>query len=387
MKRIASIDITRGIVMIIMALDHVREFMHVTALTQSPADLETTTPILFFTRWITHLCAPSFVFLAGTSAYLSFKKRNNISLSRSFLLKRGAYLILLEFIVVNFALYFDTAFHTVLFEVIAAIGFGFIFLALVLKSSAGTIAITGLLIIFCHNLVPFIPLEENSTARMILNLFFSQTAFPLSPARVFVMAYPPVPWLGIMLVGFASGKLFEWPVEKRKQVFFKISFLALVLFFAIRLLNFYGDPLPWSHQQNAVFTFLSFINVTKYPPSLQFCLITLGLMFLILALSERSENRISQVISVYGRVPLFYFVIHLFLIHILMLGLMFLQGFTRDQMDFASGTFGRPDNIQSGVPLWIVYGIWVGVVLMLYKPCLWFGNYKSLHTYRWLKYI
>lgn len=387
MKRIASIDITRGIVMIIMALDHVRDLMHVNSLIQSPVDLETTTPVLFITRWITHLCAPAFVFLAGTSAYLSFKKRNNTSLSRVFLLKRGVYLILLEFIVVNFALYFDPAFHTLLFEVIAAIGFGFIILALVLKLSAGTIAITGLLIIFCHNLIPFIPLEESSAAKTILSLLFSQTAFPLSPTRVFVMAYPPVPWLGIMLVGFASGKLFEWPVERRKQVFFKIGSLALVLFIAIRLLNFYGDPVPWSYQHNATFTFLSFINVTKYPPSLQFCLITLSFMFLMLAFSERSGNKISQIISVYGRVPLFYFIVHFFLIHLLMLGLMFLQGFTWDQLDFASGTFGRPDNFQSGVPLWMVYGIWIGVVIMLYKPCLWFGGYKSLHTYRWLKYI
>lgn len=387
MKRISSIDITRGIVMIIMALDHVRDLMHVNSLTQSPVDLETTTPVLFLTRWITHLCAPAFVFLAGTSAYLAFKKRNNLTLSRNFLLKRGLYLIMLEFIVVNFVLYFDTAFHRLLFEVIAAIGFGFIILALLLKLSAKTIAIAGLLIIFCHNLVPLIPLEENSAAKTIMNMLFSLTALPLSPARLFVIAYPPVPWLGIMLVGFASGKLFEWPVERRKQVFFKIGSLALAMFIAIRLLNFYGDPVPWSHQHNATFTFLSFINVTKYPPSLQFCLITLSFMFLMLALSEGSENKISRIITVYGRVPLFYFIAHFFLIHFLMVGLMLLQGFTWDQLDFASGNFGRPDNVQSGVPLWIVYGIWIGVVIMLYKPCLWFGKYKSEHTGWWLKYL
>ena len=150
MKRIYSIDFTRGLVMIIMALDHVRDLMHVNSITQSPTDLSTTTPILFFTRWITYLCAPIFVFLAGASAYLSFKSRDNISQSRKFLFKRGLWLILLEFTFVNFALFFDLGFHTFIFEVIAAIGFGFIILVLLLKSSSKTIGIVGLIIIFCH---------------------------------------------------------------------------------------------------------------------------------------------------------------------------------------------------------------------------------------------
>jgi uncharacterized membrane protein len=205
--------------------------------------------------------------------------------------------------------------------------------------------------------------------------------------RVFVMAYPPIPWLGIMLAGFATGKFFEWPEKKRQDLFIRLGFIAIVLFIVLRFTNVYGDPVSWSTQKNAVFTFLSFMNVTKYPPSLQFCLATLGIMFFLLAVSEKSTNRLSQIVSVYGKVPLYYFLIHFFLIHLLMLGLMILQGVSWSQMDFASGSFGRPKEMHSGVALWVVYLIWIAVVVMLYKPCLWFGKYKSEHRQWWLRYI
>ena len=372
--------------MIIMALDHVRDLIHVNSISQIPTNLETTTPVLFFTRWITYLCAPTFVFLAGTSAYISFKKGNNILQSRNFLLKRGFYLILLEFVVVNFALFFDVGFHTFIFEVIATIGFGFIVLSLLLKLSSKTICIIGLVIIFCHNLAPAIPLAETSLVKKILMPFFAPGAFPFSN-KVFVMAYPPLPWLGIMLVGFASGKLFEFKQEKRKSLFIKIGVSALLLFVIIRFVNVYGDTVPWTVQQQSVYTFLSFMNVTKYPPSLVFCLITLGIMFLILALAEGTKAKLINIASVYGRVPLFYFIIHFFLIHFILLIVLILQGFHWSQLDFASGTFGRPKGVESGLPLWAVYLIWIGVVLILYKPCVWFGKYKSDHKQWWLKYV
>ena len=387
MKRINAIDITRGIVMVIMALDHVRDLMHVDSITQSPTNLETTTPVLFFTRWITHLCAPTFVFLAGTSAYMSFRKTANISQSRNFLLKRGLYLVALEFVVVNFALFFDPLYHTLLFEVIAAIGTGFIILGLLLNVSAKWLGVIGLVIIFCHNLLPLLPLPENPFAKTALSLLFSPGAFPLSLNNVFVMAYPPIPWLGIMLVGFAAGRFFEWNAEKRKRLFIRLGLGALLLFIVIRFVNVYGDPVQWSAQKTAMFSFLSFMNITKYPPSLLFCLATLGIMFLMLAATEGSKNKALQIVSVYGKVPLFYFILHFFLIHLIMVGLMFLQGFSFSQMDFASGTFGRPKGVQSGVALWAIYLIWIGVVGLLYKPCLWFGKYKSTHKNWWLKYI
>jgi len=372
--------------MIIMALDHVRDLIHTNSINQSPTNLETTTPVLFFTRWITYLCAPTFVFLAGTSAYISLRNNNSFIRSRNFLLKRGFYLILLEFAVVNFGLFFDPGFHTLMFEVIATIGFGFIVLSLLLKLSPKTICIIGLVILFCHNLVPFIPLGEPSAFKKILLSFFTPNAFPFSN-KVFVMAYPPVPWLAIMLAGFASGKLFELQQLKRKRLFIQIGSSALLLFIIIRFINVYGDPVPWSVQQQQSFTFLSFMNVTKYPPSLVFCLITLGIMFLILALAEGAKGRLINIASVYGRVPLFYFLVHFFLIHFILIAILFLQGFHWSQFDFASGTFGRPKGAESGLPLWAIYLIWIGVVLILYKPCVWFGNYKREHKQWWLKYI
>jgi uncharacterized membrane protein len=387
MKRIYSIDFTRGVVMIIMALDHARDLMHVRSITQSPTDLSSTTPVLFFTRWITYLCAPTFVFLAGTSAYISSSKKNNVTQSRKFLFKRGAWLIALEFTIMNFAIYFDLSFHNFIFEVIATIGVGFIVLSLLLNLTPKTITGIGLIIIFCHNLFPMIPFEKDSLLKNILSPFFAPGAFPITNKTNFFMAYPPVPWLGIMLVGFASGKLFELPGYKRKNIFIRLGIGALLLFVVLRFINVYGDPSLWSSQKNAVFTFLSFVNVTKYPPSLLFCLITLGIMFLILAFGEVMHNRLTNIASVYGKAPLFYFIVHFYLIHISMIVLMFLQGFKWHDLDFASGTFGRPMGATSGLNLGAVYVVWIIVVLLLYKPCLWFGQYKATHKQWWLKYI
>ncbi|AXY75535.1 DUF1624 domain-containing protein [Paraflavitalea soli] len=387
MKRIHSIDFTRGIVMIIMALDHVRDLLHVDAITQSPTNLSTTTPVLFFTRWITYLCAPIFVFLSGTSAFLSLQRSANLRQSRRFLWKRGLYLILLEFTLVNFGLYFDPGFHSFIFEVIAAIGFGFIMLSFMSKWSWKTIGILGLLIIGCHNLLAIIPFDKDSIVAPVINPFFGPGLFPIGGGRTFLVAYPPIPWLGIMLLGFATGKFFELDSTTRKKIFLRTALIALLLFVVIRFINIYGDPIPWSAQKNGVYTFLSFMNITKYPPSLLFCLVTLGIMFLILALAEQVQGSLAAIVLRYGKVPLFYFLLHFYLIHIIMFLVLWSQGITWAQMQFTTGTFGRPANIRSGVNLWEVYLIWIAVVAILYKPCVWFGQYKATHTNWWLKYI
>ena len=387
MKRIYSIDFTRGLVMIIMALDHTRDLLHVNSVTQSPSNLLTTTPWLFFTRWITYLCAPTFVFLAGTAAYLSFKSKADSSASRQFLLKRGVWLIVLEFTLVNFALWFDLGFHNFIFEVIATIGFGFIMLGLLLRIPSRTIGIIGLLIIFLHGLFALIPFAENSFFKTILSPLFGLGRFPLTTHINFTMAYPPVPWLGIMLAGFAAGKLFESAPDKRKKIFVRIGAGALVLFIVLRFVNMYGDPLPWGIQKNSLYTFLSFMNISKYPPSLLFCLITLGIMFLMLAFAETIKPPLINIVSVYGKTPLFYFLLHFYLIHVIMIAVMLLQGFHWADLDFAGGIFGRPAAKKSGVTLWVVYIVWISVVLVLYKPCLWFGRYKATHQQFWLKYI
>ncbi|SIO37559.1 DUF1624 domain-containing protein [Chitinophaga niabensis] len=388
MDRIKSIDHVRGVVMIIMALDHVRDLIHVDALTQSPTNLATTTPLLFFTRWITYLCAPVFVFLSGVSTCLSFTRQNNIAKNRKFLIKRGLWLILLEFTVFNFGLYFDAGFHTLLFEVLGAIGIGFIVLGLMLGLRKATIGLIGLLIIFAHDVFPLIRFEEGSLLKNIISPLFNVTVVPLPAGYVLMSVYPPLPWLGLMLFGFAMGKLFiALNADERKRLFLKIGLGSLLLFTCLRLANFYGDGLPWSIQKNHLFTFLSFINISKYPPSLLFCLITLGIMFLLFALVEKKKNKILNAVSVYGKVPLFYFLIHFYIIHIVLMGILFLQGFGWADLSFASGSFGRPKNTRSGFELWLVYIIWIVLVMALYKPCHWFGRYKATHDNWWLKYI
>lgn len=386
MKRINSIDFTRGLVMIIMVLDHTRDFMHTTSLTQSPTNLATTSPILFFTRWITHLCAPTFVFLSGTSAYISLKNKNNFSAGKRFLLTRGIWLIILEFTLVNFGLWFDIHFQNFLFDVIATIGFGFIVLSLLLKASAKTIGIIGLIIIFSHNLFQYIPLDANSTAQNILSALFVPKVFPLTSATMFIVGYPPVPWLGGMLVGFAWGKLFERPVAVRKKIFRNTGLAALALFILIRFINVYGDAAQWSKQKNGLYTFLSFINVTKYPPSLLFCLLMLAFMFLILSFIEGVKNKYTDIVETYGKVPLFYFIVHWYILHPIMFAMVFLQGFKTSDLVFGFN-FGRPKE-GSGVDLWIIYLIWIAVVMFMYPLCKWYGKYKLDHKEKkWLSYL
>ena len=386
MKRENSIDIVRGIVMIIMALDHVRDLMHIDSITQSPTDLSTTTPFLFFTRWITHLCAPIFVFLAGTSVYLSLNRKNNFTETRQHLIKRGFWLLLLEFTVVNFGLFFDIGFHTLLFQVIGAIGFGFILLGLLLKIPAKQLGIIGLIIIFGHNLLALIPFAEGSVVKAVLSPFFSPLVIPFGD-RAFIMGYPPIPWLGIMLTGFGFARYFEMAYEQRKKLFIKLGLGSLALFAILRFINIYGDPVQWTVQKDATFTFISFMNVTKYPPSLLYCLPTLSIMLLLLAFAEQFNNGFKKVTTVYGKVPLFYFVLHFYLIHILTLAMLFLQGFNWSQLEFATGSFGRPKGVESGLPLWTIYIIWIIVVASLYKPCIWFGEFKAKNQQWWLRYI
>ena len=387
MKRIYSIDFTRGLVMILMVLDHVRDLMHVTSVTQNPVDLSTTTPALFFTRLIAYLCAPIFVFLAGTSAYISTQNKSNPKQSKKSLLKRGLWLILLEFTVINFGIWFDLGFHMFLFQVIAAIGIGFIILSFMLKLNSLTIALTGLTIIFGHNLLSFVPLEGFPILKTILSPLFATTAFPLTSQITFVIGYPPVPWLGILLIGFASGKLFEMADNKRSTTFLKIGWGALVLFTVLRFINIYGDPSLWTSQKNNLFTFLSFINVTKYPPSLLYSLVTLGIMFLILAFADQVRNNFTNFVSIYGKVPLFFYLIHWYIVHPLLIAIMFLQGFSWPEMDFASGNFGHPKGVESGLQLWAIYIIWIAVVLILYYPYRKYSIYKAGQNKWWLKYI
>jgi len=369
-----------------MALDHTRDILHITSVTDQPTNLQTTTTALFLTRWITHFCAPTFVFLSGASAFLSFKAKDNVAATRKFLLSRGVWLIILEFTLVNFGVWFDPHFDVLLFDVIATIGVGFIILSLLIKASTKTILILGLSIIFLHNLSGYIPAGDSSLFKKISMMLVLPGAVPFNTGHLFIMGYPPIPWLGIMLVGFAAGHLFNYPASKRKCIFAKVGMASLALFLVIRGINVYGDSFQWSHQKNTIFTILSFINVTKYPPSLVFSLLTLGVMLLVLAWIEELQNELTRITAVYGKVPLFYFLIHWYIIHPLMFIIVFLQGYHISDLKFGTN-LGRPIGV-SGVNLFYIYVIWIFVVILLYPLCKWYGNFKDAHKEKkWLRFL
>ncbi len=384
MNRIKSIDAIRGLVMIIMALDHVRDIMHTTSLTNSPTDLQTTSVILFFTRWITYLCAPVFVFLSGTSAYLAYQRKKDRIEQQKFLLTRGLWLIILEFTVVNFGLWFNIHFNEFIFSVIATIGFGFIILSLLLKMSFKTIGFIGLLIVCFHNLVPSILFNESSILKRVLMPLFIPGAFPFAGTKLFIMGYPPIPWLGVLLLGYGFGPVFL--KSDRKKHFLKVGLASLVIFFILRTLNIYGDSVKWAFQKNSLFTILSYINLTKYPPSLLFDMLFLGIMMILFYIVEESDNLFTKLAGIYGKVPLFYFLLHWYIIHLILFVILECKGYAISDMNFGT-SFGRPKD-GAGIELWAVYIIWILVVLIMYPLCKIYSNYKHLHPEsKWLKYL
>lgn len=386
MKRIYSIDVMRGIVMVIMALDHVRDLLHTTALQFQPTDLTKTDPVLFFTRWVTHLCAPTFVFLSGVSAYLSLQRSPDKVAAKRFLLKRGLWLIVVDLTLVNFGIWFDVQFNVIIFNVVAAIGFGMVVLSLLAGCRIRTIALIGLSIMFLHNLAPLVPFSESSSFKRVLMPFFAPQAFPLPGGRLFLIGYAPVPWLGVLLVGFAAGRVFNWEAGRPRRFLLQAGCAAIALFLLLRAINIYGDAVPWSVQRNGFFTFLSFISLTKYPPSLDFCLLFLGIMLLLLAALQTVRNTWTEIAGVYGKVPLFYFVVHFYLIHLLVFVMVWWQGFGPADMVFGFN-YGRPKS-GSGLPLWAVYLVWMGVVIALFPLCKWYGRYKERNRRKaWLRYL
>lgn len=395
MKRIHAIDIIRGVVMVIMALDHVRDLLHIPALTQDPTNLTTTTAPIFLTRLITHLCAPTFVFLSGTSAYLSLQKRStaNVTLqssgrnsARFFLFKRGLVLILLEVTLINFAFWTDIHVRSLMLQVIFVIGGGLILLSAVAKIPVRWLGIAGLGIVFLHDLLGLVPPFTNLAARLGWSLLFRTELFSFGPHFVMLVGYPLIPWFGIMLVGYACGPTFVRPMDQRRKRLLGLSLASLGLFVALRAINLYGDAAPWSVQNGAFFTALSFINVSKYPPSLLYTALMLGIMFAGLWLADGTDTVVTRVMMVYGKVPLFYYVIHWYGVKAAMIGMMLLQGFHLSDMPIGPLSFGRPPG--AGVSLPMVYIVWLGLVLLLYPLCRWYGRYKSEHPeIGWLRYV
>lgn len=383
-ERIHSIDIVRGLIMIIMTLDHSRDFLHFPG--PSPLNMQTTTVILFFTRWITHFCAPTFVFLSGVSACLAGRRRTGKELSL-FLLKRGAWLILSDLAVISLLFTFDLQYHVLVLEVLWAIGFGMILLALLIRAPAAIIAAVALVIVFGHNVLDYVQLPQNGLGGGAIAIILSAVGafLPIGGGRAIVVLYAGIPWAGALLLGYVFGKLYQngFDAQKRQKILRLSGICLLGIFVILRWINHYGDPAPWSAQRNAAHTLLSFLNATKQTPSLIFFSMTLGPVMVLLSYAEKMNNRLTAVCRVYGNVPYFYFILHLCLLRLINMALILLEGVPLK-------SDGSPLVWQAagfGHPLWAVYLFWIFVVAALYFPCKWYGNYKRSHPDWWLSYL
>lgn len=389
--RIASIDLLRGFIMIIMALDHVRDYFHAEALVQDPTDLTTTTPMLFFTRWITHFCAPLFMFLSGISARISGERKTRRELSR-FLLTRGLWLVLLELTVVHWAWYFNFIGKGVDLTVIWALGISMILLAVLIYLPTRVLAILGLLMVFGHNLLDGIQVPGNTLQGFGWALLHEQRAFFVDGFMVLV-GYPIIPWVGVMALGYCLGRVYakDYPAEARRKLLLVLGITTITLFIIIRAINVYGDGRPWSVQPTFVYTVLSFLNTIKYPPSLLYLLMTIGPALLFLAWTERQPRWLGQQVSIIGRVPLFYYILHLYLIHLLaMLATTFSGHQWRDMvLEYALWTGRSSEQLAGyGFSLGVTWLVWAVVVLLLFPLCKWYDRYKRKHKDQWwLSYL
>lgn len=378
--RISSIDILRGLVMIIMALDHVRDFFHISAMVEDPTNLNSTTPALFFTRWITHYCAPIFVFLSGTSAFLSGRKKTKKELS-SFLLKRGLFLMVLEIVVVNFLIVFDPLYRFIGLQVIWVIGLSMVLLSFLIYLPLRVLFIIGIVMVVGHNMLDGFNYNNMNEVPLWYAFFHQQLFTSYAEGRFFAILYPLIPWPGVMLLGYCMGSWYvkEFDPAKRKRLLLGWGLTTIAAFFVLRWVNVYGDLVPWSTQKDNVMTIISFFNVTKYPPSLLYLCMTLGPALLLLIWLEKVKAGWTNIVSVYGRVPMFYYLLHFFTIHVLCIILFFATG--RPVSDIAAGNFAfRPNDFGFSLP--IVYLIWIAVVAGLYPLCRKYDQFKQ-HNKRW----
>ncbi len=384
--RVNSVDLLRGLVMIIMLLDHTREFVHRDVLNFDATDLSKTNVLLFFTRWITYFCAPVFVFLAGTGAFLQLARGKSKSELSRFLVKRGLWLILLELTLIRVVVWFNVDFHfALMLQVIWVIGVSMIALAALIHLRLRVIAAVSVAMIALHNLLD--PIRVNSMQRPMQGPGFWSTIWMtlhqqgvvfFTPTVYGLLLYPLIPWVGVLTAGYAFGAFYQLETERRRRILFELGAAMLASFVLLRGLNVYGDPSRWSMQKNAVFTVLSFLNVSKYPPSLLFLLLTLGAAILALPWFERIEkNRLSRIFIIFGRVPLFFYFGQWIAVHVLAMLAGYLAGQPISWLSVSPIFRPSPNPGNLGFSLGVVYLCWFLGLLLLYPLCRWFAGVKQ----------
>jgi uncharacterized membrane protein len=373
--------------MILMALDHVRDFFGGTGV--SPTNLATTTAPLFFTRWITHICAPVFFLLTGTGAYLATRRRSPGELSR-FLVTRGAWLIFLDAVVIRcFALQFNVDYRVTVLNVLWALGWSMIGLAALVRLRPARVAAIGIVMIAGHNLLDPIRAATFGSFAPLWSVLHAQGVILNVPGHIVLAAYPLIPWVGVMALGYGLGPVIEWPVERRQRFLLRAGVALTAAFVVLRAVNIYGDPSRWSAQKSAVLTVVSFLNTTKYPPSLLFLLMTLGPAFMLLRAFDREVSGPLRFPLTIGKVPLFYFGAHLLAIHLLAVVVCRVRfgavHWMFESPDLAHFPITEPPGWPLGLPA--VYLIWISLVVALYPLCRWYAGVKARSTSAWLSYL
>jgi len=365
-----------------MALDHTRDFFGNSGL--NPTDPATTTIPLFFTRWITHFCAPVFFLLTGTGAYLSLRKKSKAELSR-FLFTRGLWLIFLEVTVTRWLGWqFNFDYHLVLLIVLWALGWSMIVLSGLVYLPASIVTWFGLVMIATHNL-----LDGVQSSNPLWSILHSPNFLVNRPGFQLLLSYPLIPWIGVTATGFGLGQVFRWEAGHRRAFLLRLGAGLCGAFLVLRAINLYGDPARWSAQRSAAFTVLSFLNTTKYPPSLLYLLMTLGPAMLFLWAVDAGSPRWLRPALIFGKVPMFYYLLHLPLIHLIAVGVCYAR-FGQAHWMFESPTVRDFPITQPpgwGYSLPVVYLVWACVVMGLYPLCYWFSGVKQQRDDAWLSYF
>ncbi|HTZ60766.1 MAG TPA: heparan-alpha-glucosaminide N-acetyltransferase domain-containing protein [Acidobacteriaceae bacterium] len=391
-RRIQSVDAVRGVAMVLMAIDHIRDYISHDAMLFSPTDLSHTTAPLFFTRWITHFCAPVFILTAGMGARLWMSRGHHSTneLSR-FLVTRGIFLIVLEVTILRAVTFsqFSARGSPVILLILWAIGVSMIALAALAHLPGGALAFLSAAILLFHNLLDGITAKRFGSFAWTWDILHQQAVFTIFGIS-FLTAYPVLPWIGVMSLGYCFASMYQWDAERRQRVLVLLGMGMTVGFVVLRAINLYGDPVHWSQQQSGLLTVLSFLNVTKYPPSLDYLLMTIGPTLLGLAALEHISLSKRNPLIVFGRVPLFYYVAHLGLAHLIALAMNAIRYGWKPFVFEAPPSMGGARQLfpgNYGYPLWVVFVVWGLVIAMLYPVCRWYAELKQRRKDWWLSYL